>query len=47
MTSLQAGSLESNICQARPAGQPLTLKLEPQRWAPHACTSHFIDFNVS
>lgn len=25
---LQAGSLASNICQARPAGQPLTLKLE-------------------
>ena len=25
---LQAGSLASNICQARPAGQALTLKLE-------------------
>ncbi len=28
MVLLQAGSLASNICQARPAGQPLTLKLE-------------------
>ena len=28
MGRVQAGSLASNICQARPAGQPLTLKLE-------------------
>ena len=26
--TLQAGSLASNICQARPGGQPLALKLE-------------------
>ena len=33
---LQAGSLASNICQARPAGQPLMLKLELGRREPLA-----------
>ena len=32
----QAGSLASNICQARPGGQPLVLKLELGRRVPLA-----------